>query len=71
MPLQKDRLRSADRADTRTQKKAEYMTLKDIIKTDSDRLFHVDPECYILFTGDSVHDEQPFIRIGNWIDMPV
>jgi hypothetical protein len=53
------------------QKKAEYMTLKDIIRTDSDRLFHVDPECYILFTGDSVHDEQPFIRIGNWIDMPV
>ena len=47
------------------------MNLSDIIKTDADRLFYVDDECYILFTGDSVNDEHPFIRIGNWINMPV
>ena len=47
------------------------MEIKDIIKTDYDRLFIVDPECYIIFTGDSTEDVQPFIRIGNWIDMPV
>ncbi|MDR3237284.1 MAG: hypothetical protein LBT84_02145, partial [Spirochaetia bacterium] len=46
------------------------MNLNDIIKSDKDRLFHVDDECYILFTGDSIEDEHPFIRIGNWADMP-
>lgn len=47
------------------------MNLNDIIKTDADRLFRLDDECYILFTGDSVNDEHPFIRIGNWVNMPV
>jgi hypothetical protein len=47
------------------------MEIHDIIKTDSDRLFIVDPECYILFTGETTDDIKPFIRIGNWIDMPV
>ena len=47
------------------------MEIKDIIKTDYDRLFIVDPECYIIFTGDSTDDLQPFIRIGNWINLPV
>ncbi len=46
-------------------------SLEDIIKSDEDRLFIVDPECYIIFTGVSVDDIQPFIRIGNWYDMPV
>ena len=47
------------------------MQLEDIIKQDSDRLFILDPECFIIFTGDSLQDNQPFLRIGNWIDMPV
>jgi hypothetical protein len=47
------------------------MEIKDIIKTDADRLFIVDPECYIIFTGESKDDIQPFIRIGNWMDLPV
>jgi hypothetical protein len=47
------------------------MEITDIIQTDRDRLFIVDPECYILFTGDSTDDIKPFIRIGNWINMPV
>ncbi|MCP4133709.1 MAG: hypothetical protein GY754_22260, partial [bacterium] len=46
-------------------------TLKDIIRTNRDRLFIVDPECYIIFTGDSLEDTLPFIRVGNWINMPV
>ncbi|MCU0847861.1 MAG: hypothetical protein MUD12_08235 [Spirochaetes bacterium] len=47
------------------------MEIKDIIKTDSDRLFIVDPECFIIFTGDSIEDIRPFIRIGNWLNIPV
>ncbi len=47
------------------------MEIKDIIKSDSDRLFIVDPECYIIFTGETTDDIKPFIRIGNWNDMPV
>ncbi len=47
------------------------MELKDIITQDSDRLFILDNECYIIFTGDTVQDEKPFIRIGNWINLPV
>ncbi len=47
------------------------MEIKDIIKSDADRLFIVDSECFIIFTGESTDDIQPFIRIGNWIDMPV
>ncbi len=45
------------------------MILKEIIENDSDRLFIVDNECYIVFTGDSLEDEKPFIRIGNWLDL--
>jgi hypothetical protein len=47
------------------------MEIKDIITSDSDRLFIVDPECYIIFTGETTDDIKPFIRIGNWNDMPV
>ncbi|MBN1495755.1 MAG: hypothetical protein JXA07_03240 [Spirochaetes bacterium] len=47
------------------------MEIHDIIKADSDRLFIVDHECYIIFTGETTDDIKPFIRIGNWIDMPV
>ncbi|MBN1532208.1 MAG: hypothetical protein JXA20_06060 [Spirochaetes bacterium] len=47
------------------------MEIGDIIKTEEDRLFIVDPECYIIYTGTSIDDDKPFIRIGNWIDMPV
>jgi len=46
------------------------MEIHDIIQSDSDRLFMVDPECLILFTGTSKDDIKPFIRIGNWINMP-
>lgn len=46
------------------------MDFSSIIKTDRDRLFQVDEECYIICTGDSTEDEHPFIRIGNWADMP-
>ena len=47
------------------------MKLDEIIKNDSDRLFLVDTECFIIFTGDSIQDERPFIRIGTWMDLPV
>jgi len=47
------------------------MHLTDIIKNDSDRLFIVDTECFIIFTGGSINDERPFIRIGTWYDLPV
>lgn len=47
------------------------MEIKDLIKSDGDRLFIVDPECYIIFTGETTDDIKPFIRIGNWNDMPV
>ncbi|MDY6968635.1 MAG: LysM peptidoglycan-binding domain-containing protein [Spirochaetota bacterium] len=47
------------------------MAIQDLIKQDSDRLFIVDPECFIIFTGDSLQDDKPFIRIGTWINMPV
>ncbi|MGQ9842654.1 MAG: hypothetical protein ACUVRK_03725 [Spirochaetota bacterium] len=46
------------------------MELHDIIKNDEDRLFVISPECYILFTGDSLTDEKPFIRIGNSLSLP-
>ncbi|MCP4131174.1 MAG: hypothetical protein GY754_09355, partial [bacterium] len=41
------------------------MEIKDIIQSKRDRLFVISPECYIIFTGDSLKDEHPFIRIGN------
>jgi hypothetical protein len=47
------------------------MELNEIIKNDSDRLFIVDTECFIIFTGDSIQDDRPFIRIGTWMDLPV
>lgn len=47
------------------------MTIKDIIKNDSDRLFVIDRECFIIFTGSSLEDDKPFIRMGNYIDLPV
>jgi hypothetical protein len=47
------------------------MEIKDLIRSDDDRLFIVDPECYIIFTGETTDDIKPFIRIGNWNDMPV
>ncbi|MFH0976609.1 MAG: hypothetical protein V1874_12575 [Spirochaetota bacterium] len=46
------------------------MELNEIIKTDKDRLFILDNECFIIFTADNISDEKPFIRIGNWIDLP-
>jgi len=47
------------------------MQLTDIIKNNTDRLFIVDTECFIIFTGGSINDERPFIRIGTWYDLPV
>ncbi len=47
------------------------MKIKDIIRSDEDRFFIVDHECYIIFTGETTDDLKPFIRIGNWNDMPV
>ncbi len=46
------------------------MQISDIIKSDADRIFTVDSECFIIFTGDSETDQKPFIRIGNWINLP-
>ncbi len=46
------------------------MTISDIIKKQNDRVFIIDPECFIIFTGDSIDDNRPFIRIGNWINLP-
>lgn len=47
------------------------MQISDIIKDDNDRIFVIDPECFIIFTGDSLDDDRPFIRIGNYEHMPV
>jgi hypothetical protein len=46
------------------------MSLREIIAREEDRVFAVDSECFIIFTGDSIRDRKPFIRIGNWIDLP-
>ncbi len=46
------------------------MELKEIIRSDKDRLFVLDNECFVIFTADDLVDEKPFIRIGNWIDLP-
>ncbi len=48
----------------------EPMEIKNIIKDDKDRVFIVDMECFILFTGEEKEDIRPFIRIGTWRDMP-
>lgn len=47
------------------------MKISDIIQKDSDRVFVTDFGCFIIFTGNTLDDSQPFIRIGNWMDMPV
>ena len=47
------------------------MDIHDIIKTDNDRIFVISPECYIIFTGDTLDDVQPFIRVGNSRSLPV
>jgi len=47
------------------------MQLSDIIQNNSDRVFIVDTECFIIFTGVSLNDDRPFIRIGTWYDLPV
>ncbi len=47
------------------------MDIHDIIKTDNDRIFIISPECYIIFTGDTLEDQQPFIRVGNSRNLPV
>ncbi|GEM_PF-714301 len=47
------------------------MELQDIIREDRDRLFIIDRECYLVFTGTTLEDEKPFIRIGTSIDLPV
>jgi hypothetical protein len=46
------------------------MSISDIIRTDADRIFTVDPECIIIYTGDTPGDIKPFIRIGTWLNMP-
>lgn len=45
--------------------------LQEIIPREEDRLFIIDRECYIIFTGTTLSDERPFIRLGNFIDLPV
>lgn len=47
------------------------MDIEEIIKSDKDRLFIVDYESYVIYTGEALDDDKPFIRIGSWIDMPV
>ncbi|MBP7901490.1 MAG: hypothetical protein KA015_01610 [Spirochaetes bacterium] len=46
------------------------MELREIIRTNKDRIFMVDPECFIIYTGSELDDPQPFIRIGNWAELP-
>lgn len=46
-------------------------SLQEIIPREEDRLFIIDRECYIIFTGSTLSDERPFIRLGNYIDLPV
>ncbi len=49
----------------------EEAILKEIIPHEEDRLFIIDRECYIIFTGTTLRDERPFIRLGNFIHLPV
>ncbi len=44
--------------------------INDIIRREEDRLFIIDRECCIIYTGSSLEDERPFIRVGNYIDLP-
>jgi hypothetical protein len=44
--------------------------IRSIIASDHDRLFVVDHECCILYTGESTDDLNPFIRVGTWHRMP-
>ncbi|MGQ9631918.1 MAG: hypothetical protein ACUVXI_16645 [bacterium] len=44
--------------------------LSDIITRVEDRVFHIDRECYIVFTGNSPFDYKPFVRIGNSRRLP-
>ena len=47
------------------------MELTDIISGYADRLFVVDRECFIVFTGETLNDDIPFIRIGNYNNLPI
>ncbi len=47
------------------------MEIKDIIKNDNDRIFMVDLECFIVFTGEDKTDTRPFIRIGTRRDQSI
>ncbi len=46
------------------------MALEDIIKEETNRLFIIDRECYIIFTGSSSDEKKSFIRIGTYRDLP-
>ncbi len=46
------------------------MNIKDFIKSPKDRLFIVDYDCYIIYSGHDILYKKPFIRIGTWKDMP-
>ncbi|QEN07826.1 LysM peptidoglycan-binding domain-containing protein [Oceanispirochaeta crateris] len=37
---------------------------------ESHRIFHLGPECYILYLGSDRDDDDPFLRIGNTSDLP-
>ena len=47
------------------------MRIEDIVRSDVERLFIIDRECFVIYTGNSLEDDKPFIRIGNYIDLPV
>ena len=34
------------------------------------RVFHLGPECYVIYLGSDRQDENPFLRIGNMPDIP-
>lgn len=40
-------------------------SIENIIKTPKDRVFFIDEKCYIIYTGTSLIDLKPLLRIGN------
>lgn len=45
-------------------------SIDELITSEELRLFVLDRECYVLYTGDELKDPRPFIRIGTWKDLP-
>jgi len=46
------------------------MKLEYLIPTPEERIFIVDQECLLFFTGKDINDQLPLLRLGAWSEMP-